>query len=873
MLVRQLISTGARLRAPAFRWLFALALAASSIVTLPPRQTPAALADSAPRLRIGVTRDGITLITPGDLQSAGIDPASVDPRAFAMTSLGAPVAIEVTGEADGRFDPGDQLLFFGQKFRGPEMDQKYTDERVYWLEMGGPAGPRIASVSAAPAGSAATPESVLTTWRAEQSILWWTLHSLGFDTQDTWFWARLQPGANPGDSVNRDLPFTVPDPAPATAATLRVEELARYNSNSSNFYHRTTLAVNGTSVGSYDWQGRIRVVHTATVPAGALSGNTTTVTVGAINRPDKGTVYDDIYVNYWELDYRRLFRAWEGQFDFVTESAGPRDYAVDSWAGSGVGIWDVSAPAAPVRLLGATFSTTVLGQKARFRADGPAGRRYWLQDAATYRSPASIRLLQDTGLRAPAGGADVVIVTHTTLLPAAEALADWHRAHGRRALVVDAQDAYDEFNYGIYHPKAIPALLKWARANWSQPGPSYLTLIGDGHWNFKAFNTAVYPAPPIMIPPFLAWVDPWQGEVPADTLFGELTGDAVPEVAVGRLVVNTLDEALTVVGKITSYDESARLAGWQQQALFVADNNDGVDFAGSSDAAIAHLPSDIAPEKVYLGITHPDAASAKGAIAAAINDGALMVQYGGHGATWRWTEEAIWTVSDVSGLANGARLPVVVTFNCLDGYFAHPDPAQQSIAETMQRRAGGGSVAAISPSGLGTQADQQNFRLILMDILFEQGTRELGLALQQAKQQFAALYGDNYLLYTQSLYGDPALRLPGFAAAVPQAPRLGIAADGVDVALSWSAVERDIYERPLVVSGYEIWRSAIPYFAPGQPDCACEQVATTTGLEWSDDNRLGNSEASHYWLVRAASGEYVSAGSNHVGEFEYALTR
>lgn len=722
----------------------------------------AASPDAISRLRIGVTRDGITVLTPVDLQAAGINPASVDPRTFAMSSLGAPVAILVTGEADGKFDAGDRLLFFGEKFRGPEMDQKYTDERVYWLEIGGAAGPRIVSVDAAPEGAGPVPSDVLTTVRAEQNNHWWTLHSLGFDTQDTWFWERMQTGPNPGDSLSRDLAFTAPDPAPGKPATLRVEQLSRYNANSTNFYHRTGLAVNGTPVGTFDWQGTRRIVHTAAVPAGALAGNTATVNVSAINRTDKVTVSDDIYVNYWELDYRRLFRAWEGQFDFKAEADGTREYVVGGWTTDALTMWDVTTPAAPAALANGTISATGAAYDARFRVTETAGQRYWLQADSTFSPPASIRLRSDTGLRAPAGGADVVIVAHSSLKPATALLADWHRSHGRRVVVADAQDVYDEFNYGIYHPKAIPAMLAWAREHWTQPGPAYLTLLGDGHWNFKSFNTAAYPAPPIMIPPYLAWVDPWQGEVPADSLFGDLTGDGVPEVAVGRLPAANLDEALLMVDKVAHYDESARTAEWQKRALFVADNNDGNDFPGLSDDVINnHLPESIAPQRIYLGQTHADPASAKTAIRDAINAGAVMVQFGGHGATWRWTHEQIWTKDDAANLTNGASLPIVLTFNCLDGYFAHTDPAQESIAEAMLRRPGGGSVAAISPSGLGAVSDQHRFREILSDILFQAEARELGRALQLAKQKYLQSYGANYLLYTQSLYGDPAMRFPG----------------------------------------------------------------------------------------------------------------
>jgi len=56
------------------------------------------------RLRIGVTADSITMLGPQDLAAAGLNPASVDPRTFALSSLDQPVAIYVTGETDGHFD-------------------------------------------------------------------------------------------------------------------------------------------------------------------------------------------------------------------------------------------------------------------------------------------------------------------------------------------------------------------------------------------------------------------------------------------------------------------------------------------------------------------------------------------------------------------------------------------------------------------------------------------------------------------------------------------------------------------------------------------------------------------------------------------------
>ncbi len=739
-------------------------------------------ADVAPaavtRVRLGVTADGITQVTPADLLAAGLDPSIVDPRTFALSSQGQPVAIRVEGEADGAFSGDDRLLFFGEQFRGPEMQQKYTDENVYWLEAGGAAGPRIGEAGAAPVGDLMAPAYFTATVHAEENLRWWsheTLNLARYGFEDTWFWHYLITPAGAGQAITGTMPYTVPYPT-AAPAELRVQVVSRVSS-SVNPDHRTTVAVNGYRAIDVAWDGaKVLRVFTATLPAGVLVSGENVVAVGVWNQPNITT--DQLLVNWWEVDYQREFRAWDGVLAFTDEATGPQEYATAGWVSPDVAAWDVSDPRQPVALVGAAVTPDGGGYAVRLRSSAAAGARFWLQEAWAFQRPASVRVRADTGLRAPAGGADAVIVTPAALWEPAERLAGWHKAQGRRVVVVDFQDVIDEFNWGIYHPQAVPAMMAWAQDNWVAPAPQYLTLMGDGHWNFKGYNPAVYIPTPVMIPPYLAWVDPWQGEVPADPLYGDLDGDTVPDVAVGRLTVNTVAEADVVVDKIVGYDQTMRLQPWQRQALFVSDNPDSAgDFPTVSDEIIAgYLPPDLEVTRAYLpGAPPSDPATpeeivqTRAIISDTLQAGAWMVQFTGHGAMNRWTHENLWTTEHIPGLTNGDRLPVVMTFNCLDGYFAYAPRYDRdlatitSIAELMLRQPGGGSVAAISPSGLGVTTDQTNFRKMLMETLFTEGVRELGVALDITKTRFYQRYGNNYLIQTMMLFGDPALRLAGQA--------------------------------------------------------------------------------------------------------------
>ncbi len=734
-----------------FVFLLTVILLASSLWLMLNRSP--ARADAEPqRLRIGVVQDGVVRITPDDLQTAGVDPATIDPRTFAMTSRGQPVAIRVSGEEDGRFDAGDFIEFFGQKFHGSLQDEKYTDENVYWLTIGGQPGPRIPDVNATPRFDLTPPRDFATVVRAEENNYWYTQHTLTPPTHESWYWDQLRPySAKP--EITRTFSAAVPYPIADQPFTLTVEENAR-----SNVSHRTTIAFNSQPLIDEVWSGKRRQLFMTTVPAGLAVSGLNTVTIGALLQPDVAS--DWVYVDYWELAYRREFTAWEGQIDFRTESDGPHEYQIDGWETPQVVILDISDPFAPRRLTGpATMADDTWS--LRFRVDDTAGDHFWLQAESAIVGPASITLRSSlTDLRQPASGSDVIIVTGPELTDAAQRLAIWHEQRGYASRVVLFQDLVDEFNEGIYHPRAVTNFLNWTQSNWPDPKPRYLVLFGDGNWNFKGYNPARYPIEPIIIPPYLAWEDPWQGEVPDDNRYVDLDGDGNPEMAVGRIPVNNLAEANAVVDKLTNYEEHKRTEFWQRRAVFIADDDPTAgDFAGESDKIIADfLPRDLIPQRIYLRHTHPDTDAVRQAIADAINQGAFMVQYAGHGSPDTWMKGVGWSIDDIQFLNNAGQYPFVSTYNCLDGYFAYP--GRPSIAESMLRQPNAGSIAAISPTGLGTTDIQSVFRQMLMQTLFEDDIRTLGDALLTTKQRFYNRFGKHYLIETMTLFGDPTLQLP-----------------------------------------------------------------------------------------------------------------
>ena len=131
--------------------------------------------------------------------------------------------------------------------------------------------------------------------------------------------------------------------------------------------------------------------------------------------------------------------------------------------------------------------------------------------------------------------------------------------------VSDVQDVYDEFSFGLVDPEAIRSFLTYAYASWQPPAPLYVLLAGDGTFDPKNYLGV---SPPTYIPAYLADVDPSLGETAADNRFVSVSGgDFLPDMHLGRLAVNSAEEAAVVVNKVLAYEQNPPADVWSQKVM------------------------------------------------------------------------------------------------------------------------------------------------------------------------------------------------------------------------------------------------------------------------------------------------------------------
>jgi hypothetical protein len=239
-------------------------------------------------------------------------------------------------------------------------------------------------------------------------------------------------------------------------------------------------------------------------------------------------------------------------------------------------------------------------------------------------------------------------------------------------------------------------------------------------------------------------------ETASDDWFVDQNNDGVPEVAIGRLPVQTKEEAAVVISKIVSYEKS----GKKNEVLLVADKMDqqgDFDFEGASEEVRALLPSYLVVRKIFRGDFSSDV-QARAVLQESINQGALLVNFIGHGSVESW-RGSLLTLDDADTLLNGLRLPFFINMTCLNGYFQNP--YGETLAEALMKAPGGGAIAIWTSSGLTEPDKQAVMNKELIKLLFGRESLTLGEATARAK----AVTADHDVRKTWILFGDPSTRL------------------------------------------------------------------------------------------------------------------
>jgi hypothetical protein len=542
------------------------------------------------------------------------------------------------------------------------------------------------------------------------------------DAPSLWLWDVV---VSPG---SKSYPFTLSAILPEEA------KLEVYLQGASDFEaapdHRVRVSVNGIPVGEAIWDGKAAIKLEAPLAPGVLQDGGNEISIE--NAGNDGAPYSMVFLDRFAVSYRRRAVAEGGVLEGSFDQSGA--VAIEALSRGSL-LVQTSPETAWLR--GA--------EKASFRVE--AGRSYLAVSPESVLE-AKVRRATRSGLRNTRNRADYLLIGPRELLPAAEPLLRQRRGQGLLASAVAVEEVFDEFGYGEAGPEGLKAFLEYAYHHWSA-SPRYVVLFGDATYDRKDYlQTGVRDrVPALMLRTSYLWTA-------SDPLYAAVNGeDHLPDLALGRLPAATIEEARALVEKVLEYEESGQaLSG---RTILVADNPDAAgDFEADSDEIAAGLGGREV-QKIYL--RELGAAETRRAIVDSLDRGASLMSYVGHGGIALWASENVFERSDVESLSPQASQPIVMTMNCLNGYFHFPyfDALGEALVKAKQK----GAIAAFSPSGLSLNAPAHVYQQALLAELTSGRHQRLGDAVLAAQRTYAESGLFPELLAIYNLLGDPALRL------------------------------------------------------------------------------------------------------------------
>jgi hypothetical protein len=352
-------------------------------------------------------------------------------------------------------------------------------------------------------------------------------------------------------------------------------------------------------------------------------------------------------------------------------------------------------------------------------------------------------------LRDGGNQADYLVIAPREFLEAAEPLLARRESQGLRAMGVAFEEIAEVFGQGQPKAEAIREFLSFAYHSWSRPSPRYVVLLGDATYDPRHFLTTSWasPLPALWSKTSYLWTV-------SDPLLGAVNGtDGVPDLGIGRLPAQTPAEAVALVSKLLAWEDTGQdLLG---KAVLVADDP---DVAGDFEADVADIrasflggrPTEVLKVRELGAGTRP-------AIQGAFDDGASLVSYVGHGGAAVWASENVWSTWDAPSLRAQSAQPLLLTLNCLNGYFVAPN--FESLSEAMLKAEGRGAIAAFSPSGLSLDGPAHQYHRAVVEEIAGGTHERLGDAILAAQRTYAETGLMPELLAVYQLLGDPGMRI------------------------------------------------------------------------------------------------------------------
>lgn len=745
--------------------------------------------------KLAVTSTGIYKIDKAVLQALGIHTQNLDPKKIQLYGNGGGMlpqpnsaprpddlqenAIMVSGEADGRFDAKDYILFYAQgphswaydstEHRFKHTYNFYSDTAYYFLRTGYTNGKRVTS-----RGQATGASQTINSYN-ERTFYEKDLKNMVYSGRE-WYGEEFS-----SFTSSRDFSFPVSNVVSGSDVKLTAFLMANSPADCSfnlqlNNQLLGTQSIAGRGTYSYHPEG-VNSTRTYTIKQQDLGNQSECKVDIAFNTGGSSTSLG--YLNYLELNYNRQLKLYGEQTSFrsVSSTSSPTCIFNVSETPASAVVWDVTDHTQPIQQ-----ETLATGSGINFTVATDALLEFVVFQSNISSKPVPLGSVSNQSLHSlnHNGELDFVIVTHPGFLAEANRLAEYRsRQNGLAGTVVTAQQVYNEFSSGAQDVTAIRDFMRMLYSRSRKRGSDmlYLLLFGDASYDYKnriSNNTnfvpvyesreSLHPVSSYSSEDYFGFLDENEGDWAENAL-----GDHLLDIGIGRLPVKTNSEAAAVVEKLLSYDNPNQFGKWRSQITFVADDGDFNEHLNDAEYLANYLESNFPgfnTNKIYLDLFAQEAVSngkrspeTLAALDKAIERGSLITNFTGHGNEVSWTAEQILTMQQTSNWQNNNKLTFMLTATCEFGRY--DDPRRTSGAEAALLNAQGGAAGLLTTTrpvySTGNRALNRNFFQHAFTPVNDQMPRLGDLVMRTKNNSITSSRGVNNRNFT--LLGDPTMQL------------------------------------------------------------------------------------------------------------------
>ena len=741
--------------------------------------------------RFYIEKSGAYVLDKDFIRNLGINPDNINPKKIKIYGNGGRMvplsnsslypfdleenAIQVVGEDDNSFDTNDYVVFYGEGLDNWSAENfthlnLYSDRSYYYINVEGEDGKRM-EPTIQPSGSSTL---TLTTYDDYQ------FHEV--DLNNLGRLGRVWFGESFTIDQEQDFEFNFPNIVTSQQATVAI-----HVGGNSFVPTKFTPSINGQAQTNLNLS--IVTLNSSTV-ASQANGNYTVPAAQNMNVKltfDNGGVPTSKgYLDFISINTKSNLTGFGKQFRFqynnAASSSGTVEYQISN-ATNIKQIWDITDIYNVSKIENANQSNI------SFKANLGTAKKYIAVDFGDlYTTPlketqprVTNQDLKGTIFLNSQGNfedIDYLIITPPSYNSQAEKLANFHRNYsGLNVKVVNLDVIYQEFASGKQDIGAIRNFVKYVYDNASTPSErvKYLNLFGDASFDFKdriTNNTNIVP-----IYHSINSYTSGESSFASDDYFGSMDFNEGNEdvfnggadIAVGRMLVSSSEQADEMVNKIIEYHDLKSYGSWRNNYVCISDDSDkpGDSTLQSKQNNLADVIHSQKPfinfKKILLDSYQQETSAggdrypkAKEDIQNAFEKGALVFNYLGHGGEDGLTGERIWDKFDGLSFFNQYRYPLFITITCEFSRF--DNPLRPTAGEYTYWNPKGGAISMITTIRSISQFNAEIFNDKLSEKLFSYGSDQYS-SIAEALRLAKAASNNNSSTGVVLYLGDPALML------------------------------------------------------------------------------------------------------------------